>query len=108
MNDVIQIPEEYTFTIKRMINGLPEPLREDPVTLRTLMAFFKLGGKSLAQQWVDVKNAHFEERVVLSRRKAFSESDLDDDLGDEGVDEDLDIDDELEQEEEEEDPLGQD
>ena len=83
MDIPVQIPEEYTFTIKRMINGLPEALREDTHTLETLLAFFKLGGKSMAQQWVDVKNARFEERVVLSRRKSFSELDMDDDLADE-------------------------
>ena len=106
MNEVVQIPEEYTFTFKRMINGLPEHLREDPKILRTLLALFKLGGKALAQQWVEAKNAHFEARVTLSRRKAPAESDIDDDLSEEPDDEDLDLNGDLG--EEDDDPLAED
>ena len=85
----MQIPEEYTFTFKRLIHGLPEHLREDSRTLETLLAFFKAGGKNLAQQIVDIRRMEFEERVILARRKAVSESDMEDDVED-GTDEDLD------------------
>ena len=101
MNDVIHIPEEYTFTFKRMINGLPEHLRSDPKTLQTLMAFFKLGGKSLAQQWVEVQGSQFEERVILSKRKILTESDLEEEDMAEGEDgEDMGLNDELEDDDE--------
>lgn len=106
MNDVVQIPEEHTFAFKRMLNGLPEHLRDDTQTLQTLLAFFKLGGKALAQQWVEAKSAQFEERVTLGRRKSLTESDTDDDLADSSDDEELDINGGLD--EEDEDPLAED
>jgi hypothetical protein len=81
MADNVNIPDELTETFKRLMNQIPEKLRNDSHTQQVTYLYLKLGGERLARQYVDIikLTVREEERQAIDETE---DSDIDEDYSD--------------------------
>lgn len=80
MAEKLNIPEELIGTFKRLMNRVPERLRNDSHTQKILQLYLKLGGEKLAKQHIEVIKLRVreEERQASASEKS--------DMGDDSMD----------------------
>jgi len=57
----LNIPEEFQYTFKRLINLVPYKQRNDRHTQEIVLLYLKLGGEKLARQYVEVLKSDLPE-----------------------------------------------
>ena len=84
MTENVNIPDELLETYKRLMNQLPEKLRNDNHTHQITQLYLKLGGEKLARQYVEILtlNAREEEREHMDEDEDPEDSDADDEYSD--------------------------
>ena len=84
MAENVNIPDELLETYKRLINQIPEKLRDDSHTHQVAQLYLKLGGEKLARQYVEILtlNAREEEREHMDEDEDPEDSDADDEYSD--------------------------
>ncbi len=80
-DNVMNISDDLTETFKRMMNQIPEKLRNDSHTQQVTQLYLKLGGERLAKQYIDIIkwNVREEERHAIDDTEDPGDSDMDDD-----------------------------
>ena len=84
MAENVNIPDELLETYKRLINQIPEKLRDDSHTHQVAQLYLKLGGEKLAKQYIDILtlNAREEERQQMAEPDNPEDADTDDEYSD--------------------------
>ncbi|MCG6972663.1 MAG: hypothetical protein LJE66_05930 [Desulfobacterales bacterium] len=77
----VNIPDELTETFRRLMNQIPEKLRNDSHTQQVAYLYLKLGGERLARQYIDIMKltVREEERHAIDEAE---DSDMDEDYSD--------------------------
>ena len=57
----LNIPDEFQYTFKRLINLVPYKQRNDRHTQKIVLLYLKLGGEKLARQYVEVLKSDLRE-----------------------------------------------
>jgi len=57
----LNIPDEFQYTFKRLINLVPYKQRNDRHTQKIVLLYLKLGGEKLAKQYVEVLKSDLRE-----------------------------------------------
>ena len=55
------IPDEFQYTFKRLINLLPYNQRNDRHARKIILLYLKLGGKKLARKYIEVLKSDLRE-----------------------------------------------
>ena len=55
------IPDEFRYTFKRLINLLPYNQRNDRHAQKNVLLYLKLGGEKLARQYIEILKSDFRE-----------------------------------------------
>ena len=81
MAENLNIPEELQGTFKRLMYRVPEKLRSDSHTQKTIQLYLKLGGEKMAKQHIEIIKLRVreEERLNKAKANASGESDGGDD-----------------------------
>ena len=84
MTDNLNIPDELIETFKRLMNQVPEKLRNDNHTRQVTQLYLKLGGEKLARQYIEIVNLNVreEERQNIDETENPEDSDMDDEYSD--------------------------
>lgn len=84
MADNVNIPNELIETFKRLMNQIPEKLRNDSHTQQVTYLYLKLGGERLARQYADIikLTVREEERQAIDGTEDSEDSDIDEDYSD--------------------------
>jgi hypothetical protein len=84
MADNVNIPDELLETYKRLMNRIPEKLRNDSHTHQITQLYLKMGGERLARQYIEILtlNAREEERENMVEEENLEDSDMDDEDSD--------------------------
>ena len=84
MADNVNIPDELTETFRRLMNQIPEKLRNDSHTQQVAYLYLKLGGERLARQYIDIIKLTIreEERQAVDENEDPEDSDMDEDYSD--------------------------
>jgi hypothetical protein len=61
MIEGLNIPDEFQYTFKRLINLVPQEQRNDRDTQKIVLLYLKLGGEKLARQYVEVLKSDLRE-----------------------------------------------
>ena len=61
MIEDLNIPDEFQYTFKRLINLVPQEQRNDRDTQKIVLLYLKLGGEKLARQYVEVLKSDLRE-----------------------------------------------
>jgi hypothetical protein len=64
MTNQVKIPDELELSFQRLIDLLPDPLKDDNHTLQIILTYLKLGGEKLARQRIEIINIHFREKAL--------------------------------------------
>jgi len=67
MDVVLDIPENFRISFKRMKRILPTPIRHDPAVQKTTLAYLKLGGERLARHYIRLVKYRLKELEELQR-----------------------------------------
>lgn len=59
----LNIPDEFKYTFKRLINFVPHGQRNDLHTQKVLLLYLKLGGEKMARQYIDLVKLDFRENI---------------------------------------------
>ncbi len=57
----LNIPDEFRYTFKRLINLVPYKQRNDRHTQKIVLLYLKLGGEKLARQYIEVLKSDLRE-----------------------------------------------
>ncbi len=57
----LNIPDEFQYTFKRLINLLPYNQRNDRHAKKNVLLYLKLGGEKLARQYIEILRSDFRE-----------------------------------------------
>lgn len=57
----LNIPDEFQYTFKRLINLTPHQQRNDPDTQKVVLLYLKLGGEKLARQYIEILKSDLRE-----------------------------------------------
>lgn len=57
----LNIPDEFQYTFKRLINLVPYKQRNDRNAQKIVLLYLKLGGEKLARQYVEVLKSNLRE-----------------------------------------------
>ena len=68
----LNIPDEFQYTFKRLINLVPYKQRNDRHTQTILLLYLKLGGEKLARQYIEVLKSNL--RVNKDKTEASEKS----------------------------------
>jgi len=91
----LNIPDEFQYTFKRLINLAPHQQRNDQDTQNIVLLYLKLGGEKLARQYIEILKSDLRENE--DRTETSEESDPAGDLfSDPNFSEDEDEDDDSE------------
>ncbi len=84
MAENLNIPDELQGTFKRLMYRVPEKLRSDSHTQKTIQLYLKLGGEKLAKQHIEI----IKLRVREDKRQNKAEDDASEksDSGDDSID----------------------
>lgn len=84
MADNVNISDELTETFRRLMNQIPEKLRNDSHTQQVAYLYLKLGGERLARQYIDIMKltVREEERHAIDEAEDSENSDMDEDYSD--------------------------
>ncbi len=74
----LNIPDEFQYTFKRLINLAPHQQRNDQDTQKIVLLYLKLGGEKLARQYIEVLKSDLRENE--DRTETSEESDHSRDL----------------------------
>jgi hypothetical protein len=74
----LNIPDEFQYAFKRLINLAPHQQRNDQDTQKTVLLYLKLGGEKLARQYIEVLKSDLRENQ--DRTETSEESDHSGDL----------------------------
>lgn len=77
INDNMVIPGEYQGSVKRLLNKVPQELRDDENLIRILLVYLKLGGEKLARQHIEASKKTFPENMIIIKKYLQDESDED-------------------------------
>lgn len=61
MIEGLNIPDEFQYTFKRLINLIPQEQRTDRDIQKIVLLYLKLGGEKLARQYVEVLKSDLRE-----------------------------------------------
>ena len=77
----LNIPDELRGTFKRLMNRVPEKLRSDSHTQKSIQLYLKLGGEKLAKQHIEILKLRVreQERQIKAEANASERSDIGDD-----------------------------
>lgn len=80
----VNIPDELIQTLERLMNQVPEKLRNDSHTQQVTYLYLKLGGERLARQYIDIirLTVREEERQAVDETEDPEDSDMDEDYSD--------------------------
>ena len=67
MADNLNIPEELQGTFNRLMNRVPEKLRNDSHTQKVVQMYLKLGGERLAKQHIEIIKLRVREEERLNK-----------------------------------------
>ena len=56
------VPEGLQYIFRRMLNYVPEELRDDVSLQKMLLLYFKIGGENLARQHIEITKIRLEEK----------------------------------------------
>lgn len=84
MADNLNIPDELQGTFKRLIYRVPEKLRFDSHTHKTLQLYLKLGGEKLAKQYIEIIKLRIREEERRKKAEAYASEKFD--IGDDSID----------------------
>lgn len=59
----LNIPDEFQYTFKRLINLLPYNQRNDRHAQKNVLLYLKLGGEKLARQYIEILRSDFRENT---------------------------------------------
>ena len=97
MIEDLNIPDEFQYTFKRLINLVPQEQRNDRDTQKIVLLYLKLGGEKLARQYVEVLKSDLrenEDKAETSEKSNHDEDFLSDpDFSEDEDDEDSEDDD---------------
>jgi hypothetical protein len=84
MADNVNIPDELMEAFKRLMNQVPEKLRNNSHTQHVIQIYLKLGGEKLARQYIEIVrlNVREEERQHMAETEDTEGSDMDDEYSD--------------------------
>ena len=84
MAENLNIPDELQGTFKRLMYRVPEKLRSDSHTQKTIQLYLKLGGEKMAKQHIEI----IKLRVREEKRQKQAEADASEksDIGDDSTD----------------------
>jgi hypothetical protein len=84
MADNVNIPDELIVTFNRLMNQVPEKLRNDNHTQQVIQLYLKMGGEKLARQYIEIvkRNVREEERQNIDDTENPEDSDPDDEDSD--------------------------
>ena len=74
----LNIPDEFQYTFKRLINLAPHQQRNDQDTQNIVLLYLKLGGEKLARQYIEILKSDLRENE--DRTETSEESDHSRDL----------------------------
>jgi len=69
----LNIPDEFQYTFKRLINLAPHQQRNDQDTQNIVLLYLKLGGEKLARQYIEILKSDLRENE--DRTETSEESD---------------------------------
>jgi len=84
MADNVNIPDEQIETFNRLMNQVPEKLRNDSHTQQVTQLYLKLGGEKLARQYIEIVrwNVREEEGQNIDDAENPEDSDMDEEDSD--------------------------
>lgn len=62
MDHELIVPEELQYTYKRVLNYLPEELRDDLSLQKMMLLYIKIGGENLVRQHIEITKIRLEEK----------------------------------------------
>ena len=65
MKKSFYIQDKLQETYRNLLNLIPEPLRDDVQTQKTLLVFLKLGGEKLAHHGIEIINKRFQKEGLV-------------------------------------------
>ncbi|MBU1161474.1 MAG: hypothetical protein KKF96_02855 [Proteobacteria bacterium] len=84
MAENLNIPDELQGTFKRLMYRVPEKLRSDSHTQKTIQLYLKLGGEKLAKQHIEIIKLRVREDK--RQNKAGDDASEKSDNGDDSID----------------------
>lgn len=84
MEENLNIPDELQGTFKRLMYRVPEKLRSDSHTQKTIQLYLKLGGEKLAKQHIEIIKLRVREDK--RQNKAGDDDSEKSDVGDDSID----------------------
>ncbi len=78
MADNVNIPDEHIETFNRLMNQVPEKLRNDSHTQQVTQLYLKLGGEKLARQYIDIVKLSVRDEEHQTNDDAENPEDSDD------------------------------
>lgn len=84
MAENLNIPDELQGTFKRLMYRVPEHLRNDSHTRKTIQLYLKMGGEKLVKQHIEIIKLRVREEE--RRKRAEAEASENSDNGDNSMD----------------------
>lgn len=64
MTNQMKIPDDLQWAFQRLINLLPDPLKDDEHTQQVILTYLKFGDEKLARHRIEIIKTHFREKAV--------------------------------------------
>jgi hypothetical protein len=64
MTNQIKIPDDLQWAFQRLIDHLPDPLKDDDHTKQVILTYLKFGDEKLARHRTEIIKTHFRGKTV--------------------------------------------